>query len=110
MEQDTVSEKYASAKKRVYEIKKFYKHVIFYLMINFFFIGRRIYKDITNGESLIDAFTDIENYDFFFWWAIILIIHAVKVFGFPNVFNKNWEALKIKEFMKTEDEEKRKKL
>ena len=99
MEQNNLNERYQRAQKRVEEIKKFYKHLVVYLVINFFFIGRRIYKDIIHGDSALDAFTDIDNYGFFFWWGIILIFHGVKVFGFPNVFNKDWEDRKVKEYM-----------
>jgi hypothetical protein len=103
MEQNTRSEKYASAHKRVAEIKKFYKHLGTYLIINFFFIGRRIYSDIEHGDSFLEAFTDIDNYNFFFWWGVFLIFHAIKVFGFPNLFNKEWEERKIKEYMNKKD-------
>lgn len=99
MEPNNLSEKYARAQKRVDEIKKFYKHLAFYLIVNFFFIGRRIYKDINYGDSFTEAFTDLDNYRFFFWWGIILIFHAVKTFGIPNLFNKDWEDRKIKEYM-----------
>jgi hypothetical protein len=103
MEQHTSSEKYARAQKRVSEIKKFYKHLGTYLLINFLLIGKRIYKDITFGDSYLEAFTDINNYNFFFMWGVFLILHAVKVFGFPNVFNKDWEERKVQEYMNKND-------
>jgi hypothetical protein len=102
MEKNTVSENYTRAKKRVDEIKKFYKHFAVYLVINFMFIGRRIYTDIRFGDSFFEAFTDIDNYGFFFWWGVFLIVHAIKVFGFPSLFNKDWEERKVKEFMNEE--------
>jgi hypothetical protein len=103
MVQHTQSEKYARALKSVSEIKKFYKHLVFYLLINFLFIGRRIYSDISQGDSFLEAFTDIDNYNFFFWWGVFLIFHAVKVFSFPNLFNKDWEERKVKEYMNKKD-------
>ena len=102
MEKNTVSKNYKIAKKRVDEIKKFYKHFAVYLVINFIFIGRRIYTDIRFGDSFFEAFTDIDNYGFFFWWGVFLIVHAIKVFGFPSLFNKDWEERKVKEFMNEE--------
>lgn len=99
MERDFNSEKYKKAQKRVKEIKEFYKHFTVYLIINLIFIGRRIYKDITHGDSVIEAFTDINNYRFFFWWGLGLIIHGILVFGAPNIFGKDWEKRKIDEFM-----------
>ncbi|MGB1042573.1 MAG: 2TM domain-containing protein [Tenacibaculum sp.] len=96
---DTKSEKYIKAQKRVEEIKQFYKHLVVYLLVNLFFIGRRIYHDINHGDSVIEAITDISNYRFFFWWGIGLLLHAFVVFGKENLFSKNWEARKIKEYM-----------
>lgn len=91
--------KYIRAKKRIEDIKSFYKHLSFYLVVNLFFIGRRIYKDIQYGDSFIEAFTDLDNYNFFFWWGVVLIFHAVGTFGIPNLFSKEWEDRKIKEYM-----------
>jgi hypothetical protein len=90
---------YIRAQKRVYKIKEFYKHLSVYLIINFIFIGRRIYKDIDYGDTLLDAFTDLSNYRFFFWWGVGLVIHGIVVLGTPNIFNKNWEERKVKEYM-----------
>ena len=93
-------QKYLRAKKRVVELKKFYKHLVFYLLVNFFFIGRRIYKDIVyNDVFFIEALFDLDNYNFFFWWGIALIIHGIAVFGSSNFFSKDWEERKIKEYM-----------
>ena len=99
MEKDFDSEKYKKVKKRIHDIKKFYKHFSVYLVINLFFIGRRIYKDIDYGSSVTEAFMDLNNYNFFFWWGVGLIIHGVLVFGAPKIFSKNWEQRKIEEMM-----------
>ena len=86
-------------KKRVEELKKFYKHLAFYIVITGIFIGRRIYKDIEYGNSFIEAFTDISNYRLFFWWTVILVLHGVSINRFDFLFGKNWEERKIKEEM-----------
>lgn len=99
MQRDIESKKYKKVKKRIEEIKKFYKHLSVYLIINFLFICRRIYKDIDRGDSVIEAFTDVNNYKFFFLWGVILILHGTIVFGTPKIFSKNWEERKIEELM-----------
>ncbi|WBX70417.1 2TM domain-containing protein [Tenacibaculum retecalamus] len=99
METNNYSEKYIVAQKKVEELKQFYKHLSVYILVNLFFIARRIYKDIKLGDSLEEVFFDIDNYRFFFWWGIILVIHGVKVYSKQNLFSKNWEERKIKEYM-----------
>lgn len=93
------SEKYFKAQKRVEDIKQFYKHSAVYILVNLFFIGRRIYKDIKFGDSVIEAFSDLNNYRLFFWWGLILIIHGLNVLGKEKLFSKKWEERKIKEYM-----------
>lgn len=90
--------KFERAKKRVEELKKFYKHVALYIFVNAFFIARRIYKDIEYGDSYWEAFTDLGNYNLFFWWGVFLIFHGVKTLRI-NFFSKDWEQRKIKEEM-----------
>ena len=91
--------KFERAKKRVEELKKFYKHLAFYVVINGFLIARRIYKDIEYGDTFTEAFTDVDNYRLFFWWGVILAIHAINTFRFDFIFGKNWEKRKIEEEM-----------
>lgn len=99
MDSKQQSEKYLKAKKRVEDIKKFYKHLTFYILINLVFIGYRIFKDIDYGSTFVEAFTDISNYKIFFWWGVILILHGVSVFGKDLLFNKEWEEKKVREYM-----------
>ncbi|MDP2540844.1 MULTISPECIES: 2TM domain-containing protein [Tenacibaculum] len=93
-------QQYIRAQRRVEEIKKFYKHLVVYILINLVFIGRRIYKDIVYGdESVMEAFLDINNYNLFFWWGVIVFLHGFNVFAKGKLFSKKWEERKIKEYM-----------
>jgi len=103
METEKMNKKYIKAKKRVEELKGFYKHVAVYVVINGFFIGRRIYLDISYGDSFIDAFTEISNYRLFFWWGIGLLIHGLNTYRY-RFFSKNWEERKIQEEMNKENQ------
>ena len=103
MERDySRGERYNRAQKRVQDIKQFYKHLTVYLAVNGFLILRRIYKDIQYGDSVFEALTDASNYRFLFWWGVIVVFHAVGTFGIPNLFSKDWEDRKIKEYMNKE--------
>lgn len=99
MELTRESEKYIKAQQKVTEIKQFYKHLVLYILVNLFFIGRRIYKDIKYGDSVEEALFNIDNFHFFFWWGVALLIHAFNIFGKNNLFSKKWEERKVKEYM-----------
>ncbi|MDO6675943.1 2TM domain-containing protein [Tenacibaculum sp. 1_MG-2023] len=100
METINREQQYIRAQKRVDEIKKFYKHLVVYMLINLVFIGRRIYKDIVyRDESVMDAFLDISNYNLFFLWGVIVFLHGFSVFAKGKLFSKKWEERKIKEYM-----------
>lgn len=92
-------EKYAKAQKKVEEFKKFYKHLAFFIVVNGFLIVRRIYKDIDRGDTVLEALSDIHNYRLIFWWTIILVLHAFKVYVTSFLFSKDWEQKKIKKYM-----------
>jgi hypothetical protein len=68
-----------------------------YLLI--IFIGRSFYKDTENGDAVFEAFLDVSNYRFFFWWGVGLVIHGISVLIAPIIFSKNWEERKIKKYM-----------
>jgi hypothetical protein len=94
--------KLKKAMKRVEEIKKFYKHLVAYSLINLFlaFVWNFSFKLV--GDFVIsnqfggggDKYLPI-----WFLWGIFLVLHGVKTFAFPNVFGKDWEARKVDEFM-----------
>ena len=83
-------EKYKRAKARVEELRKFYAHLISYIVVNTMLV-------------VINLVTS-QNYLWFYWvtafWGIGLICHAIRVFG---KFGKEWEEKKIEEIMEKEE-------
>lgn len=81
-------EKYEQAKRRVAEIRKFYGHLVVYLLVMI-------------GLFVVD-YQDRGNW-WFYWpligWGIAVVLHAFKALG------SGWEERKIKEFMKEEEHE-----
>ena len=81
-------------KKKVKEMKGFYKHLTAYLAVNIFLL-------------LIKLFNLEEHGNFFIWgtfatpicWGIGLFFHWYSVFGPNIILGKNWEERKIKEMM-----------
>ena len=96
------NKKLIRAKQRVEEIKKFYKHAVAYILVNLFlaFIWNFSFKlvgDFTiSNQFNSEGFTHIPIW---FVWGIFLAFDALKTFGYLNLFGKDWEEKKIKEFM-----------
>lgn len=95
--------KYAKARKKVENIKKFYKHVVTYLIVNLFltFVWKFSFKIFGNfilsNQYDSDGFIHIP-----FWliWGIFLIFDAFRTYDVITIFGKDWEERKMKEFMK----------
>ncbi|GAB7256720.1 2TM domain-containing protein [uncultured Polaribacter sp.] len=95
--------KIAKARKKVEDIKKFYKHVVTYIIVNLFltFVWKFSFKIfgsfILSNQFNSDGFKHIP-----FWliWGIFLILDAFRTFDVITIFGKDWEERKMKEFMK----------
>lgn len=101
----TEEKRLIKAKKRVDEIKGFYKHLAIYLLVNLFLTFITSYFDIT-----IRIFENLEmsnkitasgfaHYPVWFIWGFFLLVDAVKVFIFPTFLGKSWQDKKIEEYM-----------
>jgi len=82
---------YRRAKKRVKELKGFYWHAFFYLVVNIFIVSM-ISSNTNDFWSFATFSTPI-------FWGLGLMFHALAVFGKNLLFSKNWEDRKIKEYM-----------
>lgn len=85
---------YVRAKKRVKELKGFYWHTFWYVVVNIFIVCMIVY----NGGELWHFGT----FSTALFWGIGLGFHALSVFGKNALFNKKWEARKIQEYMDKE--------
>lgn len=82
-------DKYQQAKRRVREIRRFYIHLVVYVLVNAFLFLINI------SVSPSDLW--------FFWpllgWGIGFVAHAIYVFGFGQWLGPDWEEKKIQETM-----------
>ncbi len=99
---------YLRAKKRVEEIKDFYKHLSVYLIINIFISTMKIRRNLLNGESFEEAFFDFGTFAVWIFWGIGILFQAIRLFGTDYFFGKDWENKKIRELMREEENKKRK--
>ncbi len=85
---------YLEAKQKVQKIKKFYSHLIVFLIVNLFLAGLNYYQ---NSWS----------YPWFLWvtagWGIGIVFDYLSAFEINPVFNKKWEERRINEYMEKEE-------
>jgi hypothetical protein len=82
------------AKRRVHKIKRFYRHLLVYILVNLFLIITQ-YINLDNNE----AFFQFSTFSTAFFWGIGLIFHAANVFAKNMFLGNNWEERKINEYM-----------
>jgi len=92
---------YLRAQKRLKEMKGFYWHAFWYLVVNIFIFV----MIVTNSEGNIWHFGTFSTPIF---WGLGLGFHALAVFGKNLFFSKSWESRKIQEFIEKEKQEKEK--
>ncbi len=88
---------YVRAKKRVKELKGFYWHAFWYVVVNIFIITMVAINSNNNDFWHFGTFTTA------FFWGIGLGFHALSIFGKNTLFSKHWEERKIKEYMDKEE-------
>ena len=94
---ENLDNKYQRAKDRVEDLKKFYSHLLTYIVVNIFL-------------AAINYYSNQWEYPWFLWvtfgWGIGLVFDALKAYQINPMFNKDWEERKIKSFMDEEEKQK----
>lgn len=91
---------YLIAKKRVEDLKKFYKHFAVYIIINVFISVMKIRRNINNGETFEEALVDFDTFAVWIFWGIAIAIQAFKLFGLNFLFGRDWEQRTIQKHMR----------
>tara|TARA_R100000988_G_C3988258_1_gene161125 strand:+ start:147 stop:479 length:333 start_codon:yes stop_codon:yes gene_type:complete len=104
----TENTKYERALKRVERIKKFYKHVRVYIIINIIFLllKVKILSVIKNGDFSdvqFEHWLNLNVYGTALIWGVGLLLHGLYVFQNKFTFFKNWEERKLKEILEQEE-------
>lgn len=85
------------ARKKVKDIKGFYKHFIVYVVVNIFFW---VMKLVSMGPK--DVFFEWSTFITAICWGIGLFCHWYSVFCPNLIVGKDWEERKINEYMERE--------
>jgi len=83
---------YLRAQKKLKEIKGFYWHAFWYVVVNVFII----IMIVSNSNGYI---WHLGTFSTPLFWGIGLGFHALSVFGKDFFFSKSWEERKIQEYM-----------
>jgi len=86
--------KYDRAKNRVRKIRRFYKHLSIYIIVNIIIFIINTYNLNPN-----ESYFEFKNFSTVIFWGIGLCIHAFMIFGVPYLFGNDWEERKIKKLM-----------
>lgn len=90
----TNTTRYENAKKMVVKIKKFYKHLLIFIIVNLFVVYINV-STLTENES----YFQFKNFITFTFWGLGLLAHGLATF-YPNfIFSNEWEENKIKEIL-----------
>ncbi len=85
-------QEYIEARKRVAELKDFYKHLTSFIVVNLGLFT----------INLIFSPNDLWFYWTFFGWGFGLFFHAIYVFEIFPYFGKEWEKQQIKKILEKE--------
>ena len=88
------------AKNKVEKLKRFYSHLIIYLVINILITCLKLYETIGNWEAFKEELFSFGTFSTWTIWGIVLAIHAFSVFGINAILGYDWEERKIEQFMK----------
>lgn len=101
---------YERAQKKVKDIKGFYNHLIWFVVINvvLFVVRYRIYDFFsfefeTKGEDFIH-WLDLNLIISPVIWAVALVIHGLYVFKYKIKFFDRWEKRQIEKYMEEDNE------
>ncbi len=90
---------YVRAKKRVEQLKKFYRALAIYIVVNIIISGFKIADYMEDGDTFYEALFNIDTYIVWIIWGIFIVLSALKTFKTNAFLGSDWEDRKIKEYM-----------
>ncbi len=91
--------KYLRAKKRTEELRKFYKHVIIYVVVNLAISIFKLRVYMRDGESFEEVMGRLDMYIVWIIWGVFLLLQAIKTYRSNVILGSDWEEKKIRQFM-----------
>ena len=89
--------KYIRAKNRVEKVKRFYYHVVIYIIVNLVITGFKVSNNLNSWDEFINDIMSFDVLSTWTIWGLVLVIHALSL-----VFGQGWEERKIEALMNEE--------
>lgn len=80
-------------------LRKFYKHLVVYVVINIIISGIKIYDYMGDGYSFEEALFTLDTYITWLVWGAFVLLQAVRTFKSNVILGADWEERKIREYM-----------
>lgn len=93
------NQRYLRAKKRIEMIRKFYKHLVIYIVINIVISGFKVYEYMDEGYTFDESLFILDTYIVWLVWGVFVLLQAIRTFKSNVVMGADWEEKKIREYM-----------
>lgn len=97
-----MNQRYLRAKKRTLLIRKFYKHLSIYFIVNTIISFYKVRGYMRRGDSFEEAFFQLDTFIVWMIWGVFVLLQAVRTFKSNVILGADWEEKKIREFMDKE--------
>lgn len=91
--------KFIKAKGKVEKLKRFYTHLVVFVVINCVITAVKVMHNMNKGETFEEAFFDFATLASWLFWGVALALHAFSVFGIHLLLGEDWEERKIEKYM-----------
>lgn len=93
------NQRYLRAKKRTDAIRKFYKHLVVFIVVNIVISGFKIKGYMEEGYTFEETLTLIDTWAVWAVWGVFVLLQAIRTFKSNVILGTDWEDKKIQEYM-----------
>lgn len=96
---EEMNKRYLRAKKKTESIRKFYTHLIVYILANIAISTIKVREYMQDGDTFEEAFFQFDTFAVWMIWGVFVVLQAIKTFKTDAILGADWEERKIKELM-----------